>query len=224
MVETNGDCAPFGIHLPMPIFRWFEAKDPKTGAILDANWNQQLCVVARKRWGSLHRFLSSIAGKNNDTKTFCTLASQKIPVVDAFAFANLSSLPAKIPTVDCFAFAMLSNRRSVYFAPEQRVNPWDPVPVLYRNADPKVAKYAKAIFRGVAAPMAGTTEPTLSEAQAQVSAAGDSSEKLMRVVRRPTKLPITDAEMVERYLRGEVKALGLSEGANTAVVKPPQGS
>lgn len=202
IVETGGECAPFAVQMPMPVFRWFEGKDVG-GEVVDGRWNKQICVVAKEHWPALYRFLCLIEGINRDSKTVIKPVPQVIPIVDAFALARMSSLPERIPTVNCYCLALLTNRRTVYFAPESRRFAFEPIPILTRNPDPKTVRYAKALLHNQASPMAGTLEPTLSEAEAVISGMAGNKEKILEAIRNPTPLHMTDREAIAHVGLGD---------------------
>lgn len=148
IAESNGACQPMFIKLPSPVFKWYDypggsvAGQPANAV----DWNSTICAVSRDRWPSLYRYLCLTEGVNFQSKIAIRLIAQKIPIVDVLALARLSSLPEKAPTVDCFCFALLTNKKTVYFAPELRKEPWEPVPVMQRNPDSRFQKHAAAVL------------------------------------------------------------------------------
>lgn len=185
------DCEPFHVQLPKPAFKWFDAKGPD-GQIIDDQWNHQLCGIPKEQWDAAFAFLSSLSGVHHDTKFFHTLIPQRIPVVDVLALEKCAVLPDPVPQVDVICFALTSNRSTVYFAPEHRRGPWEPVPVMTRNPEAAVKELAKAFFDQRTSPMAGTIEPTRVEAEQALKAA---------VFALPVPEKMTEAELKARCAR-----------------------
>jgi hypothetical protein len=182
VTSMDTDCRLHALELPSPVFRWFDGRSPVDRQTLDTSWNRKIMACPKRSWNGLYRFLASIQGTNRDTKTMYSLAAQRIPIIDVIAFANLSGLPDRIPEVDCLCFALVTNRRTVYFAPERRVNPWDPVPVLTRNPETRMVAYAKAFFRNSETPRAGTLEPSREQLEAAVNAADNSTNRAIELL------------------------------------------
>jgi hypothetical protein len=196
IIESQGACTPFHIQVPRPVFKWFDAKDP-TGRVLDDQWNWQLCGVPKEQWPGLFAFLAQLNGINYETKFYHQVVFQKIPIVDTLRLEKLAVLPAPVPTVDCICLAVLTNRRTVYFAPQHRRQPWEPVPVMIKGADNAVCLLADQLLQRAPKPMAGITEPTQDVAEAILK--GKTPPAPTAAAERPLPLGITDEELRRQF-------------------------
>lgn len=165
IAATNGECQPFHLQLPMPVFRFFDGLDA-TGNVVDDSWNYTICAVPKAQWPALYAFLAQCGGANRDARYCFKVVPQRIPIVDTLALSRLATLPSPVPTVDCLSFALCTNRNTVYFAPNHRKESWGAVPVLKRLPEVKMVRYAKQLFAGANRPAAGALEPTREDALA----------------------------------------------------------
>ena len=209
IVEQKGEADPFHIQLPMPIFRWFDAKDP-SGNVVDDSWNYQICAIPKEQWDPLFAFLSTISGSNRQTKMFHLTAVQKVPIADALAIQRMTVAPKELPTVDCYCLAILGNRRSVYFAPQHAKDAR--VPIVIGSSDPQAARFCRNLFAGSYKPAAGAIEPTVKQSEDLVKNGPDNSATIMRSVSNPAQTSLKDKDLLGSF-EGDQVALDLVNGA-----------
>lgn len=195
IAATKGECDPIHVQLPRPVFKFFDAKDPN-GILLDDQWNRQVCMVERAKWGRLLNHLAGLAGVNHDTKFLHRVVVHCLPIVDVLALDRTAVLPDPVPVVPCYALEVTGNRRRVYFAPEHRGRPWEPVPVMIGPPDPEVKKFARAFFAGRSQPYA---DADAAKEAALIAGKRRDEASVQRAIRPANRLGITDAELLATW-------------------------
>lgn len=143
--EKNSTAAITAADLPKPLFKFFDKVD-ESGNVVDSAWNFRLCFALKKDWAEIAQAIDKLCMIHRDKKLVMSFVTQIIPVVDVLALYRSTELPTHIPYVPVVCMALSTSRRLVYFAPELRENPWDPIPVMFRSPEPAIKKYAKSFF------------------------------------------------------------------------------